>query len=88
MMSSWTRKPRKARIKLSNISATAKTIEISERVAVSEIEKVEVEVVEISRGARPDRDGFVRWTVKLPGFGHDELELHWTLVVHDDVVGL
>jgi uncharacterized protein (TIGR02231 family) len=88
MMSSWTRKPRKVTVKLSNLSPTKRTIEVKERMAVSEIEKVEVEVTEASQGKKPDADGFVTWSVELPGFGREEVALTWVLVVHDDVVGL
>ncbi len=87
-LSSWTRKPRKVEVKLSNLGPEPRTLEVKERIAVSEVEKVEVTLVEASRKAKPDKDGFVTWEVRLPGFGHDELLLHWTLVVHDDVVGL
>jgi uncharacterized protein (TIGR02231 family) len=88
MMSSWTRKPRKVTVKLSNLSPVKKTIEVKERIAVSEIEKVEVEVTEASQGKKPDADGFVTWSVEIAGFGREELALTWVLVVHDDVVGL
>ncbi len=88
LMSSWTRKPRRVRVKLSNLSPSAAIVEVKERIAVSEVEKVEVEMVRSSQGRKPDADGFVTWDLKLPGFGHEELELTWTLVVHDDVVGL
>jgi uncharacterized protein (TIGR02231 family) len=87
-LSSWTRKPRKVTVKLSNIGAAARTIEVEERIAVSEIEKVEVELVEAAPRATPDADGFVKWSLRLPGFAHETLALTWTLVVHDDVVGL
>lgn len=88
MMSSWTRKPRRVSLKLSNIGPAPKAIEIKERIPVSEVEKVEVELSEASRGATADRDGFVTWNLRLAGFAHDELELDWVLVVHDDVSGL
>lgn len=87
-LSSWTRKPRRVTIRLSNLSAARKAVEVKERVAVSEIEKVEVELNKASQGKKPDEDGFVSWDVELAGFGHHELELEWVLVVHDDVVGL
>lgn len=87
-LSSWTRKPRKVEVKLSNLGPEARSLEVKERIAVSEVEKVEVELIEASRKAKADKDGFVTWEVRLPGFGHDELLVHWTLVVHDDVVGL
>lgn len=88
LMSSWTRKPRRVELRLSNLSAKPCALELRERVAVSEIEKVEVEIGEVSRGATPDDDGFVTWELELPGFGHEQIDLNWTLVVHDDVVGL
>jgi uncharacterized protein (TIGR02231 family) len=88
MMSSWTRKPKRVRVKLSNLAPTATTVEVTERIAVSEVAKVEVELIEASHGEKADEDGFVTWTAKLPGFGHEQLELTWVLVVHDDVVGL
>jgi hypothetical protein len=88
MMSSWTRKPRRVRIKLSNLAPTPAIIEVKERIAVSEVEKVEVELVDASQAAQADADGFVTWTTKLRGFGHEALELTWVLVVHDDVAGI
>ncbi|MFO7564730.1 MAG: mucoidy inhibitor MuiA family protein [Enhygromyxa sp.] len=88
LMSSWVRKPRRVRVKLSNLAPTSTTVEVKERIAVSEVEKVEVEITESSQGGKADEDGFVTWTVKLLGFGHEELELTWVLVVHDDVVGI
>ena len=87
-LSSWTRKPRRVTIKLSNVGAKPATIEVKERIATSEIEKVEVEHDHASRSATADSDGFVTWTVPLRGFGREELQLQWTLVVHDDVTGL
>jgi hypothetical protein len=75
-------------IKLSNLSAQPRSVELRERISVSEVEKVEVELVEASGGKRADEDGFVTWELRLPGFGHDEVELTWNLVVHDEVVGL
>jgi uncharacterized protein (TIGR02231 family) len=87
-LSAWTRKPRRVTVKLSNLGARACTVRVQERIAVSEVEKVEVELVSATGDARPDADGFVAWEVPLRGFGHDTVRLHWTLVMHDDVVGL
>lgn len=88
MMSAWTRKPRRVRVKLSNLAPVGVSVEVQERIARSELEKVEVELSEASHGAKADDDGFVTWTAELPGFGHEQLELSWVLVVHDDIVGL
>jgi uncharacterized protein (TIGR02231 family) len=87
LMSSWTRRPRRIEIKLSNLAAAPTRVEVTERIAVSEVEKVEVELVEASHAATADADGFVTWTARLQGFGHEQLELRWSLVVHDDVAG-
>lgn len=87
-LSSWTRRPRRVRVRLSNLGAAPCTIEVTERIAVSEVEKVEVELAHASRNATADDHGFVTWQVPLRGFGSEQLELKWTLVVHDDVVGL
>lgn len=87
-LSSWTRNPRRVSVKLSNLGPKPATIELKERVATSEIEKVEVELDQASHDVRPDDDGFVSWTIPLRGFGRDEVQVAWTLVVHDDVSGL
>jgi uncharacterized protein (TIGR02231 family) len=87
-MSAWTRKPRRVDIKLSNLGAAPRRVEVSERIAVSEIEKVEVELVEATHRATPDADGILTWPVDLKGYGRGEVSVTWTLVVHDDVHGL
>lgn len=87
-LSAWTRRPRRVRVKLSNLDATPRSLQVRERIAVSELEKVRVELQSASQGAKPDADGIVRWDVRLPGFGRQELVLEWDLVVHDDVQGL
>jgi hypothetical protein len=87
-LSAWTRKPRKVTVKLSNIGPTPRTLALEERIAVSEIEKVEVELGETAPKATADGDGFVEWTIRLAGFAHTTVTITWTLVVHDDVVGL
>jgi uncharacterized protein (TIGR02231 family) len=87
-LSSWTRKPRRVRIKLSSLDATPRSLQVRERIAVSELDKVKVEVQSASPTAKPDADGIVRWDVRLLGFGRQELVLDWDLVVHDDVQGV
>lgn len=87
-LSSWRRKPRRVKITISNLGAQSAKIEVKERIATSEIEKVEVELDSASYGARPDTEGVVSWTAQLGSFGHEALQVDWTLVVHDDVTGL
>lgn len=80
-LSSWTRKPRRVRIKLSSLDATPRSLQVRERIAVSELDKVKVELQSATPSAKPDADGIVRWDVRLPGFGRQELVLEWDLVV-------
>lgn len=87
-LSSWTRKPRRVRIKLSSLDATPRTLQVRERIAVSELDKVKVELQSATGNQKPDADGILRWDVRLPGFGRQELVLEWDLVVHDDVQGV
>lgn len=87
-LSAWTRKPRRIRIKLSNLEAAPRSLQVRERIAVSELDKVKVELQSASQGSKPDDDGIVRWDVRLPGFGRQELLLEWDMVVHDDVQGI
>lgn len=87
-LSAWTRKARRVRIRLSNLSSEPRTISLRERIPVSEIEKVEVELVETRPPASPDENGFLEWDLRLRELGHEEVVVRWTLVVHDDVSGL
>lgn len=87
-LSAWTRKPRRVRIKLSNLEAAPRSIEVRERIAVSEIDKVKVELVSTEPSTSVDADGFLRWDIRLRGLEHHTLKVEWALVVHDDVKGV
>jgi len=87
-LSSWTRKPTRVRVKLSRLAITPCTIEVTERIPVSEIPQVKVELTETAPKASPDSDGFIRWTMRLPGLGQDVLSYRFALVVHDEVAGV
>lgn len=90
MLSSWITRKHVTEVHLSNIGASDRTIEVTERLPVSEIEKVKVEQ---DRGDTTDKvaaddNGFVRWTVELPAFGRTTLELAYTVKKHEDVRGI
>ncbi|MEM7157490.1 MAG: mucoidy inhibitor MuiA family protein [Myxococcota bacterium] len=87
-LSSWTRKPRLVQIKLSNLDGAPRDLVVRERIAVSEIDKVEVELRRAEPPSTADGDGIVEWDVHLQGLGQHTLTLEWVLVVHDDVQGL
>ncbi|MHC5020490.1 MAG: mucoidy inhibitor MuiA family protein [Planctomycetota bacterium] len=90
MLSSWDGKEQRIAIRLSNLAPEPKTLELKERVPVSEVEKVKVEpdAEHTTEGKTPDADGFVTWSVTLPPFGTTHVKLRYTLKIHKDVVGL
>ncbi len=90
MLSSWIKVPHQVRLKLSNLGAEPVTLEVTERLPVSELREVEIEVDRgaTTGGASPDDDGFVRWTVTVPPHGRDVIALDWTLAKKDDVKGI
>ncbi|MCL2723504.1 MAG: mucoidy inhibitor MuiA family protein [Polyangiaceae bacterium] len=90
LSSTWIGRSHRVRVHLSNLDTTARSIEITERVPVSEIEKVEIDFDEkkTTPKAKPDADGFVKWTVDLPARGRASLELRYVVRRHRDVVGL
>ncbi len=90
MMSSWTTQAHTIKVKISNLGALARTIHVTERVPVSEVEKlrIEVDTAGTSDKAKADTNGFLHWTVELPGFGRKTVELRYLVRKHADVVGV
>ncbi len=90
MLSSWVERRHQVEVRLSNLGQRARRLVVTERVPVSEIDKVKIEVDpdKTTGQTRPDADGMVRWTVDLAGSGHDTLKLHYLVRKHEDVVGL
>ncbi|HJL20277.1 MAG TPA: mucoidy inhibitor MuiA family protein [Sandaracinaceae bacterium LLY-WYZ-13_1] len=90
LLRSWIAVEKRVTIALSNLGAEAKRLELVERVPVSELEKVKIDVdrEHTTDGRAPDADGMLRWTVELAPFGRDAVDLRWTLRRHADVVGL
>ncbi len=88
--SNWIGRSHRIRVHLSNLDTRARKIEVTERVPVSEIEKVEIHFDEkkTSPRATPDADGFVRWNVELAARGRTTLELRYVVRRHRDVQGL
>ena len=59
---------------LSNLGGEARKLKVVERLPVSEIADVKIEVLEAG-GAAIDDDGFARFAVELPANGTRQLEL-------------
>jgi hypothetical protein len=98
MLGSWNVTRVRVAVRLSNLGDRARTIEVTERVPVSEIDKVEIVVapdpweldedVEIVRARTIDDDGLVRWQVELPPRGRRAALLEYRIRAHTSVVGL
>ena len=87
-LSAWTTLDHRVTVRLSNIGDAPATIEVTERVPVSEVEKVKIEpdAKDTTHGLLPDRDGFVRWTMTVPPNENALVKLHYKLKRHRDVV--
>jgi uncharacterized protein (TIGR02231 family) len=90
MLSGWAARHVRQEVRLSALDDASRTVRVTLREPVSEIEKVQVahDAKETTDGAKPDADGFVRWDVTLSARGRKELELAYVLKHHKDVVGL
>lgn len=88
MLSAWTSREEHVTVRCSNLADAPARFTLTERVPVSEIEKVQIAVdaKKTSDGAASDADGFVRWTVELAPFGTKQIELLYTVKHHKDVV--
>ncbi|MEZ4380881.1 MAG: mucoidy inhibitor MuiA family protein [Nannocystaceae bacterium] len=90
MLSSWTATVHAITLRLSNLGAEPRRIKVSERVPISEIEKVKIELDrrKTTSGAAPDDNGILTWDVDLGAFERRRLELRYTLRRHGDVSGV
>jgi len=76
---------------VSNASAVARTLQIEERVLVSEVKEVEVEVMTKACSPAPrevDTDGIARIELELPANGTRTAKLVWEVVASGKVSGI
>lgn len=90
MLGRWIKTDRTVELRLSNIGAARKRFEVTERIPVSEVEQVRIELDR--KGTRPpatpDRDGFVKWTVTLGPGERETLQLRYAVEKKAGVVGI
>ena len=86
----WKTVTTKTQLFLSNIGEEPRVIETTERVPVSELEKVKVEVVgdKTTEGITPDENGFCHWTLTLEPYTQQEVKLTYKLSSAPDVEGI
>ncbi len=89
MLSRWDATDHHVEIKLSNLGERAVVVQVVERVPVSEVEQVKIEMNEkrTTAGNTPDRDGFLRWERHLAAGATDTVELAYTIKKRGNVVG-
>ncbi len=85
-----TRTPHRVTLRIGNLGDAIRELEITERVPVSEVEAVEIEVDRdtTTSGATPDRDGFISWNQTLAPRGKTTLRLDYTVSKKRDVSGI
>ncbi|MEZ4454570.1 MAG: DUF4139 domain-containing protein [Nannocystaceae bacterium] len=90
MLSSWVSVDHKITLRLSNLGDEPRAIHVTERVPVSEIDKVKIEVdaAKTSERKTPDAEGMIEWDVALGPFERKKLELRYVVRRHGDVTGL
>ncbi len=86
----WTRRKTRLELFLSNLSGDSQTVQVTERIPVSEIEHVKIAVESEHTTGDPavDDDGFVTWTTTLEPNAHARLKLTWEMALAPDVQGL
>lgn len=86
----WRRKVTQVWIYLSNLSDEPRAVQITERVPVSEIAHVKVEIIQdrTSIKVTPDENGFCKMDVVLKPHEQRRIDLGWQLATAPDVKGL
>lgn len=92
MLSRWIATTKEVTVRVGHLGLddAVYDVELVERVPVSEVDAVKVEVdgERTTEGKCPDDDGFVRWQDRLRPGGKWKVTLRWTLSKKKDVVGV
>jgi uncharacterized protein (TIGR02231 family) len=81
LLKGWVKTEKRVQLFLSNLSGQEKSVEITERIPVSESRdlKVEINRTETTDSIKPDENGFVHWTVELQPNERKKLNLSYSL---------
>ncbi len=90
MWSGWLARKHRVQLHLGALDDNARTIAVTERIAISEIKKVQVaQLLDQTTGkAQADESGFVHWDVALGPHGRETLQLAYVIKRHADVAGM
>ncbi|MCP4444419.1 MAG: mucoidy inhibitor MuiA family protein [Myxococcales bacterium] len=89
MLSSWRVKTHHTSIRVSNIGQRTHAIRVTERVPVSEIDRVKIEVDSAKTTGRQsaDANGFVTWQLGVAPMAQETISLTYLVKKHEDVEG-
>lgn len=89
-LTKWNRVTISRKLFLSNIGASERTIKITERVPVSELEQVKVEVLKkkTTDGVQPDKQGFCTWNWTLEPYSQAQISLVLQVEAAPEVRGI
>lgn len=89
LLGSWHTQTHDVRVRLANLGSKPVTLLVKERVPVSEIEKVKIEVVakETTDGVQPNESGILSWKVSLAPYAHKVVSVRVVTKKHADVIG-
>lgn len=73
------------RLNFRNLQSFADSFTVQERLPVSELEQVEVKVIDLPESASLDDDGFIWITVTVPAMGEQEIEFSYQLILDKNV---
>jgi uncharacterized protein (TIGR02231 family) len=100
VLSSWNATRVRIALRLSNLGDAARNVEVTERIPVSEIDKVEIQLsapdawtledepAPLVTERTVDDDGLVRWSVELPARGRRAIALEYVIRAHTSVHGI
>ncbi len=88
-LGSWFTQANDIRVRVHNLGREPKAVTVSERVPVSEIEKVKIEVVakETTGSNAPDENGILTWKLELLPYASATVKLRVVIKKHSDVSG-
>jgi len=89
-LTKWNIVTKTVRLFLSNIGAESRVIKTSERVPVSELEQVKIEVIKekTTAGVKPDKNGFCTWNFSLNPYSQLEASLVYKVSSAPEVKGI
>ncbi len=89
-LTKWNKVTTTTKLFLSNIGAEPRVVKTTERIPVSELEQVKVEVIadKTTNGVQPDENGFCAWNFTLEPYSQLEASLVFTISAAPEVQGL